>query len=326
VTRQAITSRAVRYKAKNPQLRIPKTEQANAASADLDCSSPLEIARIINAEDARVAAAVKRCLPQIAQVMEWIADALAKGGRLIYVGTGTSGRIAALDAAECPPTFDSDPKMVQFIIAGGPKALAEASEASEDSRKLGRQAMATKKPRKNDVVVGVAASGRTPFTIAAVEYARSRGAKTVAVVCNRNSPLEKAARAGIVAEVGPEVVAGSTRMKAGTAQKMILNILTTGAMTRLGYVYGNRMVNLHLKNAKLAERAIGILQEAAGLGRADARKLLRSARNSLPVALVMAKAGVTRRRAMDALKQAQGHVRKAIMMANANRASLPPGR
>jgi len=312
MNRQAVTP-----KGKNINLRILETERPNATSADLDCKSSLEIARIINAEDARVAAAVKRSLPQIAQVIEWIAAALAKGGRLIYVGTGTSGRIAALDAAECPPTFDTDPKMVQFIIAGGPKALAEASEASEDSRKLGRQAMAKKKTRKNDVVVGVAASGRTPFTIAAIEYARSQGAKTVAVVCNHNSPLQEAAHVSIVAEVGPEVVAGSTRMKAGTAQKMILNILTTAAMTRLGYVYGNLMVNLHLKNEKLAERGIGILEEAAGVGRADARKLLRSAHNSVPVALVMAKAGVTRIRAVAALKQAQGHVRKAIATAKA---------
>lgn len=318
--------RAVTAKSKNINLRILETEQTNAASADLDCRSSLEIARIINTEDAKVAGAVRRALPQIAQVIEWIAAALAKGGRLIYVGTGTSGRIAALDAAECPPTFDTDPRMVQFIIAGGPKALAEASEASEDSRKLGRQAIATKKPVRNDVVVGVAASGRTPFTIAAIDYARSQGAKTVAVVCNHNSPLQKAAHVSIVAEVGPEVVAGSTRMKAGTAQKMILNILTTGAMTRLGYVYGNLMVNLHLKNEKLAERGIAILEEAAGVGRAEARKLLGAAHNSVPVALVMARAGVTRGRALAALKHAQGHVRKAITMAKAAQPPVQSGR
>lgn len=302
-------------KAGKAGLRILETEQTNEASTDLDYRSALEIARIINAEDAHVAASVKRALPQIAQVIGWIAGALSKGGRLIYVGTGTSGRIAALDAAECPPTFGTDPKMVQFIIAGGSKALAEAVEASEDSRTLGREAIAKKKPRGKDVVVGVAASGRTPFTIAAIEYARSHGAKTVAVVCNHNSPLEKAAHIGIVAEVGPEVVAGSTRMKAGSAQKMILNMLTTGAMTRLGYVYGNLMVNLHLKNEKLAARGIGILEQAAGIDGAAARKLLKSAHNSVPVALVMAKAGVTRARALIALKQARGHVRNAIASA-----------
>ena len=309
--------------AKKINLRILETEQPNAASADLDCRSSLEIARIINAEDSRVAGAVKRSLPQIAQVIDWIAAALAKGGRLIYVGTGTSGRIAALDAAECPPTFDTDPKMVQFIIAGGPRALAEAVEASEDSRNLGRRAISKKRPRKNDVVVGVAASGRTPFTIAALEYARSQGAKTVAVVCNHNTPLQKAAHVAIVAEVGPEVVAGSTRMKAGTAQKMILNTLTTGAMTRLGYVYGNLMVNLHLKNSKLTARGIGILEQAAGLKSTAARKLLKQAHNNVPVALVMARAGVTRPRALAALNAMQGHVRRAITMAKSTQSSAP---
>ena len=299
----------------NTKLRILETEQPNAASSDLDLKSSLQIARIINAEDARVALAVKRSLPQIARVIDWIADGLTKSGRLIYVGTGTSGRIAALDAVECPPTFNTSQTMVQFVIAGGTKALAVASEASEDSRKLGQQAMANKKPRRNDVVVGVAASGRTPFTIAAIEYARSQGARTVAVVCTRNSPLEKAAHTAIVADVGPEVIAGSTRMKAGTAQKMILNMLTTGAMTRLGYVYGNLMVNLHLKNEKLAARGVGILEETAGLERGQARELLAAAHKNVPVALVMAKAGVSRSRAAQALKAAGGHVRKAIATA-----------
>jgi len=263
------------------------TEKVNLASADFDCKSSLEIARIINLEDAKVAGAVASALPQIARVIDWITDALAKGGRLIYVGTGTSGRIAALDAAECPPTFNTNPKMAQFVMAGGSRALAEATEASE----------------------------RTPFTIAAIEYARSQGAKTVAVTCNRNSALERVAHIAIVAEVGPEVVAGSTRMKAGTAQKMILNTLTTGTMTRLGYVYGNLMVNLHLKNEKLAERGIGILEKAAELSREEARRLLKAAHHSVPVALVMAKAGVRRADAAKALKRSRGHVRNAIRLA-----------
>lgn len=298
-------------------LALLSTEKANVASSDLDCMSSLEIARVINAEDAKVATAIRPALGQIAQVIDWIASALSKGGRLIYVGTGTSGRIAALDAAECPPTFNTNSKMVQFIIAGGSKALAKATEASEDSPKLGRQEIAKRRPRRNDVVVGVAASGRTPFTVAAIEYARSQGARTVAVVCNRDSALEKAAHIAIVAQVGPEVVAGSTRMKAGTAQKMILNMLTTGAMTRLGYVYGNLMVNLHLKNEKLAERGIHILEGAAKITRAEARQLLRAARNSVPVALVMSKAGVTRQEAVTALKKSSGNVRKAIALAQA---------
>jgi len=296
----------------NFDLRRLGTEKTNSASVDLDRRSALEIARIINHEDAQVAAAVKRALRPIAQAIDLVAEALSRGGRLIYVGTGTSGRIAALDAVECPPTFDVDPRMVQFIIAGGPKALGAAVEADEDSRELGRKALAKKKPSKKDVVIGIAASGRTPFTIGAIQYARARGAKTVAIVCNPKSPLADAAHVAIVAEVGAEVLAGSTRMKAGTAQKMILNMLTTGAMTRLGYVYGNLMVNLHTKNQKLAERGVSILEEAAGLKHSAARKLLAAAGGRVPVALVMAKAGIDRTDAARALRASQGQVRRAI--------------
>ena len=295
-----------------PNLQQLTTEQANQASNDLDLKSALELTQIINAEDAKVAKAVERALPQIAQAIDLIADALRQGGRLIYVGAGTSGRIAALDASECPPTFNTDPKSVQFVIAGGIKALTGAVEASEDSAKLGERELAKKKPGKKDVVVGIAASGRTPFTIAGVEYARRKGAKTIAVVCNTGSPLEKAAEMAIVAEVGPEVVSGSTRMKAGTAQKMILNMLSTGAMTRLGYVYGNLMVNVHLKNAKLVERGVGILQKATGISREDALQSLKLAGNRAPVALVMHQAGVTRAQAEKALKLSKGNVRIAI--------------
>ncbi len=291
------------------------TEKPNSSSAGLDRKSALEIARIINREDAKVAGAVKHALPQIARAIDLVATALADGGRLIYVGTGTSGRIAALDAVECPPTFDVDPRRVQFIIAGGNRALAAAVEADEDSRELGRQAMAKKKPTRKDVVVGIAASGRTPFTVAAVEYARAAGAKTIAIACNPRSSLGKAAHVSIVAEVGPEVLAGSTRMKAGSAQKMILNMLSTGAMTRLGYVYGNLMVNLRPKNEKLAERGVGILEKAAGLDRLTARKLLAAAGGRIPVAMVMAKAGVSRARSLAAIDKARGQVRKAIAIA-----------
>jgi len=300
---------------KTVELRRLGTEKTNSASVDLDRKSAPEIARIINAEDAKVASAVKRALRQIAEAIELIAASLSEGGRLLYVGTGTSGRIAALDAVECPPTFDVDPRMVQFIIAGGPKALGAAVEADEDSRELGRKEIAKKKPTKKDVVVGIAASGRTPFTIAAIKYARAHGASTVAVVCNPKSPLGEAAHIAIVADVGAEVVAGSTRMKAGTAQKMILNMLSTGAMTRLGYVYGNLMVNLHTKNEKLLERAMGILEEAAGLKRTAAHKLLAAAGGRVPLALVMAKAEVSRARAAAALKESRGQVRRAIALA-----------
>jgi len=313
--RDASKRKTLNRRIKTVELRRLGTEKTNSASVDLDRKSALEIACIINAEDAKVAAAVKGALRQIAQAIDLIAAALSQGGRLIYVGTGTSGRIAALDAVECPPTFDVDPRMVQFIIAGGPKALGEAVEADEDSRELGRKEIAKKKPTKKDVVVGIAASGRTPFTIAAIKYARAHGAKTVAVVCNPNSPLGEAAHVAIVADVGAEVVAGSTRMKAGTAQKMILNMLSTGAMTRLGYVYGNLMVNLHTKNEKLAERAVGILEEAADLNRSSARKLLAAAGGRVPLALVMAKTGVSRAPAAAALRESRGQVRGAIALA-----------
>jgi N-acetylmuramic acid 6-phosphate etherase len=293
--------------------RLP-TEQLNPASRDLDLQTSLGIARVINAEDAKVAAAIKRSVPQIARAIDLIAAALKRGGRLIYVGAGTSGRIAALDASECPPTFNTDPKTVQYIIAGGIKALGSAVEGNEDSRKLGEREIARKKPRKNDVVVGIAASGRTPFTIAAVEYARRHGAQTIAVTCNRSSPLSKAAHVAIVTEVGPEVIAGSTRMKAGTAQKMVLNMLSTGAMTRLGYVYGNLMVNVHLKNEKLVERGITILQKATRIGRPAAEEMLRTA-GSVPAALVMFHAEVSRADAARALRAAKGNVRAAIAAA-----------
>jgi N-acetylmuramic acid 6-phosphate etherase len=290
------------------------TEKVNPGSKNLDLKSSLEIARVINAEDAKVAAAVKRAVPQIAQAIDLIAAALMRGGRLIYVGAGTSGRIAALDAAECPPTFNTSPKTVQYVIAGGIKALGSAVEGNEDSRKLGEREMAMKKPGKNDVVVGVAASGRTPFTIAAIQYARRRGAETVAVTCNRGSQLAKAAHLAIVTEVGPEVIAGSSRMKAGTAQKMVLNMLSTGAMTRLGYVFGNLMVNVHLKNEKLMERGIAILQTATGVGRAAAEKMLRAA-GSVPIALVMFHAEVRRSDAVRALRVAKGNIRATIAAA-----------
>jgi len=291
------------------------TERRNPASSDLDLKSSLQIARIINAEDAKVATAVKRALPQIASGVDLVAAALKRGGRLIYVGAGTSGRIAALDAAECPPTFGVSPKTVQFVIAGGVRALASAVEANEDSRELGRRDIARKKPGKNDVVVGIAASGRTPFTVAALEYARRRGAKTIAVTCNGNSPLGKAAHLAIVTEVGPEVISGSSRMKAGTAQKMVLNMLSTGAMTRLGYVYGNLMVNVHPKNEKLLARGVSILQHALTFGRDDARQALKAAGSNVPVALVMLRANVGRRQAERALKSAGGNVRQAIASA-----------
>ncbi|HWR15409.1 MAG TPA: N-acetylmuramic acid 6-phosphate etherase [Terriglobales bacterium] len=288
------------------------TEQQNVSSLDLDTRSALEIARIMNAEDAKVPAAVSEALPQIAKAIDAVADALSRKGRLIYVGAGTSGRLGALDSSECPPTFNTDPRSVQYVIAGGPKALASAAEANEDSPVLGRRDIAKLKPGKRDVVIGIAASGRTPYTIAACEYARKKGARTACVVCNISSPLAAAVDIPIEVNVGPEVLAGSTRLKAGTAQKLVLNMITTGAMTRLGYVYGNLMVNVHLKNEKLVERGIGIVQKATGASREDAMAALKESSNRVPVALVMLKAEVSRREAEKRLKKSNGNVRKAM--------------
>jgi N-acetylmuramic acid 6-phosphate etherase len=302
-------------KRKPSTLRRLSTEQSNQAASDLDRKSSLDIAHLINAEDATVALAVNRALPQIARAIDQVAAALCRGGRLIYVGAGTSGRIAALDAVECPPTFNTSPRSVQFIIAGGNKALAAASEVSEDDYKAGREEMSRSKPTKNDVVLGIASSGRTPFTVAAIERARQRGAHTIALTCNPNSPLQRAAHFAIVTQVGPEVLAGSSRMKAGTAHKMVLNMISTAAMTRLGYVYGNLMVNVAPKNEKLLQRAIGILEQATGADHESATQALKASGNKTPVAVVMLAAGATRPQAQAALKRTNGHVRQAIAQA-----------
>ena len=288
------------------------TESQNEASQGLDTKSALEIARIINHEDGKVSAAVKKALPEIAQVIDQVARSLRDGGRLIYVGAGSSGRIASLDASECPPTYSTAPGMIQYIMAGGPKALASAVEVNEDSEELGQRDIARRRPTRKDVVIGVSASGRTPYVVAAVAYARARGARTAAVTCNHGTPLSAAADVSIVAEVGPEVVSGSTRMKAGTSQKMVLNMITTGAMTRMGYVYENLMVNVHMQNSKLVERGIGILMRACNIDRPTAVDTIRIAGRSVPVALVMLKAHVDKPEAVRRLAKSNGNVRLAI--------------
>ena len=288
------------------------TESQNEASQGFDTKSALEIARIINHEDAKVAAAVKKAIPEIAQVIDQVARSLRDGGRLIYIGAGSSGRIAALDASECPPTYSTAPGQVQYIMAGGPKALASAVEVNEDSEELGQRDIARRRPTRKDVIVGLSASGRTPYVVAAIAYARARGAKTAAVTCNLGTPLAAAADIAIVADVGAEVVSGSTRMKAGTAQKMVLNMITTGAMTRLGYVYENLMVNVHMQNSKLVERGIRILMSACNIDRAMAVDTIKCAGRSVPVALVMLKAKVDKPEAVRRLAKSDGNVRLAI--------------
>src|SRR5208283_506888 len=266
-----------RQKDQASQLQELTTESQNEASQGFDTKSALEIARIINHVDAKVTAAVKKAIPEIAQVIDQVARSLRDGGRLIYIGAGSSGRIAALDASECPPTYSTAPGQVQYIMAGGPKALASAVEVNEDSEELGQRDIARRRPTRKDVVVGVSASGRTPYVVAAVAYARARGAHTAAVTCNHDTPLAAAADIAVIADVGPEVISGSTRMKAGTAQKMVLNMITTGAMTRLGYVYENLMVNVHMQNSKLVERGIRILMCACNIDRATAVETIKCA-------------------------------------------------
>lgn len=288
------------------------TESQNEASQGFDTKSALEIARIINHEDAKVAGAVKKALPEIAEVIDHVARSLRDGGRLIYIGAGSSGRIAALDASECPPTYSTAPGQVQYIMAGGPKALASAVEVNEDSEELGQRDIARRRPTRKDVVIGISASGRTPYVVAATAYARARGAYTAAVTCNQGTPLAEVADIAIIAEVGPEVVSGSTRMKASTAQKMILNMITTGTMTRLGYVYENLMVNVHMQNSKLVERGIRILMQACKIDRTTAVETIKSAGRSVPVALVMLKAKVDKPEAVRRLAKSDGNVRLAI--------------
>jgi N-acetylmuramic acid 6-phosphate etherase len=288
------------------------TERRNPATEDLDTMTALELVTAMNHEDAVVPRAIKRVLPEIGRAVEIIAAGLSQGGRMIYVGAGTSGRIGALDASECTPTFGAPPEMVQFLIAGGEQALVQATEASEDSGEQGRLDMAAKKPCGRDVVIGLAASGYTPYTISALEYARCKGASTIGITCNRGSDLGKAAALAIEVDVGPEVLTGSSRLKAGTAQKLICNMLSTGAMVQLGYVYSNLMVNLHMKNKKLLERGVYIVQTIAQVDRDAASHALEQADMSLPVALVMLKANVNKAEALRRLDKAKGSVRMAI--------------
>jgi len=294
------------------RLKVLKTERRNRATENFDSMTSLEMVQVMNREDAAVPRAIKRVLPDIARAVDVISECFVKGGRLIYVGTGTSGRIGALDAAECPPTFGIRVEMVQFMIAGGENALVHAAEASEDSAELGKSDMAARKPGKRDVVVGLAASGFTPYTVSALQHARRKGAATIAIACNRGSALGEVADIRIEVEVGPEVLAGSSRLKAGTAQKLICNTLTTSAMARMGYVYSNLMVNMHLTNKKLLERGIAILESLTGVDRALAVETLETADMSVPLALVMLKAHAGKAEAARRLRKSKGNVRKAI--------------
>ncbi|MDX6405017.1 MAG: N-acetylmuramic acid 6-phosphate etherase [Blastocatellia bacterium] len=288
------------------------TEQENPRTAQISSLPTDEILRLISEEDALVAVAVARVLPDIARAVDGIVARLNYGGRLFYIGTGTSGRLGVLDAAECPPTFGVSPELVQGIIAGGYEACYRAVEASEDDASAGVNDLEAREFTKQDALVGIAASGRTPYTVGAVEHARRLGALTIALTSVPRSLITKAAEISIVPVVGPEVIAGSTRMKAGTAQKLILNMLSTAALIRLGYVTGNRMTNVQTRNVKLRARAERILAAEAGLDEDRAKELLDAAGGDLPVALVMSKTGCSRAEADTALKASRGVLAQAI--------------
>jgi N-acetylmuramic acid 6-phosphate etherase len=296
-------------------LKPVRTEQRNPRSRGLDRKSTLEILRALNREDARVALAVRRELPKIARAVDAIVKALGAGGRLVYVGAGTSGRLAVLDAAECPPTFGTPPRMVQAIIAGGARALRHASEGAEDSATGGAHDLRRAGVTSKDVVVGLAASGTTPYVLGALAFAKRRGAVTVGVTANPRSPLAHAAQIAIVPDTGPEAISGSTRLKAGTAQKLVLNLLSTAAMVRLGRVYENWMVHVALTNQKLRRRGVRILQEATGANASTAEHAVRQAGNDLAAALVMLKTGGSAQDARRWLAATCGNVRQALNIA-----------
>lgn len=278
----------------------------------IDRLSALEIVQVMNAEDATVAAAVRAALPAVAEAVEMIAARLQNGGRLIYVGAGTSGRLGVLDAAECVPTFSVPPTLVQALIAGGPAALVQAIEGAEDDREAGRADLLALDVTAKDAVVGIAASGRTPYVIAALEAAAERGATTIGISCNAPAPVLDAAQIKIAALVGPEVITGSTRLKAGTAQKLILNMLSTASMILLGKVYGNLMVDVKVTNKKLADRARRIVMEVTGVDADEAARLLTLTNNEVKTAIVAGLLDVTPDEARARLAAAQGRLRDVI--------------
>lgn len=289
-----------------------QTEMRNAASEQLDQMSALEIVTLMNREDHKVAQAVERVLPEVARAAELIAQSLDGGGRLFYIGAGTSGRLGVLDAAECPPTFGTDPAKVRAIIAGGAAAMTVAVEGAEDSPELGQKDIREAGVRAGDVVVGIAASGRTPYVIGALAEAKARQAVTVSLSCNPGSAINQDADVSIDLAVGPEVVTGSTRLKAGSATKMVLNMLTTASMVRIGKVYGNWMVNVQATNRKLRERAKRIVSQVTGVDYQTAEKLIAEAQGDVKLAIVLQQTGLPLVEAAEKLRIAGGKIRQAI--------------
>lgn len=295
-----------------PRLDAIRTEQRNPRTTDLDAMSTLEFLTVMNDEDARVAAAVRAALPQIVQAVDAIAERMRRGGRLIYCGAGTSGRLGVQDAAECEPTFSAHPGQVVGLIAGGPGAMLRAVEGAEDDAALGGRDLTAIGLRAEDCVVGLAASGRTPYVIGALQHARQHGALTVAVVCSDHSAVAAAAELPIEVLPGPEILTGSTRLKAGTAQKLVLNMLSTGAFVRLDKVYGNLMVDLMATNAKLKARSVRIVEQATHCDHGTALAALQRCQGEVKTAIVMLVGGVPPEAARARLAQALGSVRKAL--------------
>jgi N-acetylmuramic acid 6-phosphate etherase len=289
-----------------------RSELRNPASKNLDRLSALQIVRLMNREDRKVSAAVGRALPAIARAVDFIVQAVRDGGRLIYVGAGSSGRIAVLDAAECPPTFGTSPKLVQALIAGGRAAITRAVEGAEDSAANAERDLRKIKLTRKDVVAGICASGTTPYVLGALRFASKTGAATIAVTVNRNTPVARVADVLIATDVGPEILTGSTRLKSGSAQKMVLNMLTTVAMAQLGHVYENLMIDVKASNRKVSQRMVRILADASGKSLSASEHALRQSGHNLRVALVMLKSRVDAAEAAKKLRDAKGHLRAAL--------------
>jgi N-acetylmuramic acid 6-phosphate etherase len=288
------------------------TERRNPNSVDIDLFPTERILKIINSEDAAVTAAVGSAIPEIVKTVDLAVTAIRNGSRMIYVGAGSSGRMAVLDAAECPPTFSSPPEWVQAIIAGGSKAIIQAIEGAEDDREKAESDLKAKKISAGDLIIGLAAGGRTPYTHSALDYARSRNAKTVAVVAVPDSPMAKSADIVICTPVGPEVITGSSRMKAGTAQKLVLNMISTAVMVRLGMTYSNWMINVNMTNAKLHERGVQMLREILGVNAEEAKKLSDASGGKLKLAVIMGTLGCNRKEAEKRLSEGGGNLRKVL--------------
>lgn len=288
------------------------TEQNNPESVAIDQMDPMQIAMLMNREDLKVVAAVERVLPEIARAIETVTERVQAGGRLIYIGAGTSGRLGVLDASECPPTFNTPPALVVGLIAGGHRALTNAIEGAEDNRQAGEEDLRGVEVDAKDVVCGIATSGRTPYVLGGLAYAQSLGAATLGVTCNEVSELTEVSDVLIAPVVGPEILSGSTRLKAGTATKMVLNMISTGTMIRLGKTYGNWMVDLRATNVKLKDRSIRIVSGITGLDRQRAESLLARCDGEVKTAIVSQALGVEKIEAQERLKAAAGRLRTAI--------------